>query len=259
MKASHRLSEMFRDARNAGEHPYWLGDQIWNSLLAHWNTVEFRNKCAKAQRNRASEKGGTLHTGGSIIIHEHVIRMAQALGRTVHVDEVFAQTHVRKDTNQLVDERSRKTHRYMMYQQGCFAGGTVLRLAKDLAENNKGARVLVVCSEITAVTFRGPSDTHLDSLVGQALFGDGAAAVIVGSDPIPQIEKPLFELVWTAQTIAPDSDGAIDGHLREVGLTFHLLKDVPGIVSKNIGKNCATKCLKSCSNKKPSSGCCHLV
>jgi len=30
---------------------------------------------------------------------------------------------------------------YMMYLQGCFAGGTVLRLAKDLAENSKG----VVC------------------------------------------------------------------------------------------------------------------
>lgn len=57
--------------------------------------------------------------------------------------------------------------RFMMYQQGCFAGGTVIRLAKDLAENNAGARVLVVCSEITAVTFRGPSDTHLDSMVGQ--------------------------------------------------------------------------------------------
>ncbi|KAJ8763903.1 hypothetical protein K2173_003685 [Erythroxylum novogranatense] len=126
--------------------------------------------------------------------------------------------------------------RYMMYQQGCFAGGTVLRLAKDLAENNKGARVLVVCSEITAVTFRGPSDTHLDSLVGQALFGDGAAAVIVGSDPLP-VEKPMFELVSTAQTILPDSDGAIDGHLREVGLTFHLLKDVPGLISKNIEKS----------------------
>ncbi|KAK8653180.1 hypothetical protein V6N13_127190 [Hibiscus sabdariffa] len=101
--------------------------------------------------------------------------------------------------------------RYMMYQQGCFAGGTVLRLAKDLAENNKGARVLVVCSEITAVTLRGPSDTHLDSLVGQALFGDGAAAIII--------------------------DGAIDGHLREVGVTFHLLKDVPGLISKNIEKS----------------------
>ncbi|KAF5736662.1 chalcone synthase [Tripterygium wilfordii] len=127
--------------------------------------------------------------------------------------------------------------RLMMYQQGCFAGGTVLRLAKDLAENNKGARVLVVCSEITAVTFRGPSDTHLDSLVGQALFGDGAAAIIVGSDPVPGVERPLYELVSTAQTILPDSHGAIDGHLREVGLTFHLLKDVPGLISKNIAKS----------------------
>ncbi|KAI4338208.1 hypothetical protein L6164_016552 [Bauhinia variegata] len=126
--------------------------------------------------------------------------------------------------------------RFMMYQQGCYAGGTVFRLAKDIAENNKDARVLVVCSEITAVTFRGPSDTHLDSLVGQALFGDGASAVIVGADPIPEIEKTLFELVWTAQTILPDSEGAIDGHVREAGLTFHLLKDVPGLISKNIEK-----------------------
>ncbi|CAN1143419.1 Chalcone synthase (Fragment) [Linum perenne] len=98
-----------------------------------------------------------------------------------------------------------------MYQQGCFAGGTVLRLAKDLAGNNKGARVLVVCSEITAVTFRGPSEAHLDSLVGQVLFGDGAAAVIVGSDPNLEIEKPMFEIVYMAQTIVPDSEGAIDG------------------------------------------------
>ncbi|KAG9447698.1 hypothetical protein H6P81_013826 [Aristolochia fimbriata] len=128
--------------------------------------------------------------------------------------------------------------RLMMYQQGCFAGGTVLRLAKDLAENNAAARVLVVCAEITAVTFRGPSDSHLDSLVGQALFGDGAAAVIVGADPLPS-ETPLFRLVSAEQTILPDSHGAIDGHLREVGLTFHLLKDVPGLISKNIEKSLA--------------------
>ncbi|KMZ67556.1 Naringenin-chalcone synthase [Zostera marina] len=127
--------------------------------------------------------------------------------------------------------------RLMMYQQGCFAGGTVLRLAKDLAENNRGARVLVVCSEVTAVTFRGPSETHLDSLVGQALFGDGAAAVIVGADPDLSIERPLFQIISASQTILPDSQGAIDGHLRESGLTFHLLKDVPGLISKNIEKS----------------------
>ncbi|XP_037475236.1 chalcone synthase 2-like [Triticum dicoccoides] len=124
--------------------------------------------------------------------------------------------------------------RLMMYQQGYFAGGIVLRLAKDLAENNRGACVLVVCSEIIAVNFRGPHESHLDSLVGQALFGDGAAAVIVDADPDMSVERPLFQLVSASQTILPDSEGAIDGHLREVGLTFHLLKDVPGLISKNI-------------------------
>ncbi|XP_072955506.1 chalcone synthase 1-like [Typha angustifolia] len=125
-------------------------------------------------------------------------------------------------------------NRFMLYQQGCFAGGTVLRLAKDLAENNRGARVLAVCSESTVITFRGPSEDHLDSLVGQALFGDGASAVIVGSDPDLAVESPIYEVVYASQTIAPDSKGAIDGHLREVGLTFHLLKDLPSLVSNNI-------------------------
>ncbi|WVY96801.1 hypothetical protein V8G54_028952 [Vigna mungo] len=62
-----------------------------------------------AQKNRASEKGGALHTGESITTHEHSIRMATALGRAVHVDEVFTQTHIRKGTGEYIDERSRKT------------------------------------------------------------------------------------------------------------------------------------------------------
>jgi len=74
-------------------------------------------------------------------------------------------------------------------------------------------------------------------MVGQALFGDGAAAVIVGADPDERVERPLFQLVSASQTILPDSEGAIDGHLREVGLTFHLLKDVPGLISKNIERS----------------------
>ncbi|MCI14552.1 chalcone synthase 1-like, partial [Trifolium medium] len=113
----------------------------------------------------------------------------------------------------------------------------VLRLAKDLAENNIGARVLVVCSEITVVTFRGPNENHLDSLVGQALFGDGASSVIVGSDPDTTIERPLFHIVSALETILPNSEGAIEGHLREVGLTFHLKDNVPNLIGENIEKS----------------------
>ncbi|XP_062105300.1 phloroisovalerophenone synthase [Humulus lupulus] len=128
--------------------------------------------------------------------------------------------------------------RVMLYQLGCYAGGKVLRIAKDIAENNKGARVLIVCSEITACIFRGPSEKHLDCLVGQSLFGDGASSVIVGADPDASVgERPIFELVSAAQTILPNSDGAIAGHVTEAGLTFHLLRDVPGLISQNIEKS----------------------
>ncbi|KAI3794960.1 hypothetical protein L1987_37601 [Smallanthus sonchifolius] len=125
--------------------------------------------------------------------------------------------------------------RFVMYQHGCYAGGSVLRLAKDLAENNKGARVLVVCSEISSVvSFHGPDETNIDSLVGRALFGDGAAAIIVGSDPLLGVEKPLFEIASVSQTIVPDSEGALDGHLREAGLMFHISDKIPRLVSNNI-------------------------
>ncbi|KAF7018081.1 hypothetical protein CFC21_031404 [Triticum aestivum] len=82
--------------------------------------------------------------------------------------------------------------------------------------------------------FHGPDESHLDSLVGQVLFGDGAAAVIVGADPDESTERPLFQLVSASQTILPESEGAIGGQLLEAGLTFHLRKNVPILISKNI-------------------------
>ncbi|XP_029127915.1 uncharacterized protein LOC114916096 isoform X2 [Cajanus cajan] len=71
---------------------------------------EFKTKSIQAQKNRASEKGGSLHTGGSITPHEHAIRMSQELGRLPHVDELFHQTHVRKVTGDFVDQRSKRTY-----------------------------------------------------------------------------------------------------------------------------------------------------
>ncbi|MCD9639192.1 hypothetical protein HAX54_023570 [Datura stramonium] len=125
--------------------------------------------------------------------------------------------------------------RLMIYQQGCSGAGAALRLAKDLAENNKDARVLVVCSELMNVMgFRGPSDTELNVLVGQALIGDGASAAIIGSDPIPSIERPLFELIFAIQTLLPDSGHAVYSNLTEAGLIVKLHKDTPMLISKNI-------------------------
>uniref|UniRef100_A0A0E0ML00 Chalcone synthase n=1 Tax=Oryza punctata TaxID=4537 RepID=A0A0E0ML00_ORYPU len=128
---------------------------------------------------------------------------------------------------------SPSVRRVALYHQGCFVGAAALRLAKDLAENNAGARVLAVCAETNVMYFRGVDDAHFDNLVCQALFGDGASAVVVGADPGGG-ERPLFELVHATQTLIPETGGAIQGLLREVGLTFGLISEVPSLIAKNI-------------------------
>ncbi|KDP32881.1 hypothetical protein JCGZ_12173 [Jatropha curcas] len=123
--------------------------------------------------------------------------------------------------------------RFMMYQQGCFAGAAALRLAKDIAENNVDSRILIVCSENMTVSFHAPSDTHLDILVGSAIFGDGAAAIIAGSTPSTS-ERPLFHVFFASQKLIPDSKNGIVGHTREMGLSYYLSRSVPQLIEDNI-------------------------
>uniref|UniRef100_A0A0D9W1R8 Chalcone synthase n=1 Tax=Leersia perrieri TaxID=77586 RepID=A0A0D9W1R8_9ORYZ len=127
------------------------------------------------------------------------------------------------------------TKRCMMYHIGCHGGGTVLRIAKDIAENNPGARVLVVCSEVISMALRGPSDSNMGNLVGQALFGDAGAAVVVGTDPVESCgERALFEMVAAMQDIIPDTEEMVVAKLREDGLLYSLHRDVPVHIEANI-------------------------
>ncbi|KAJ0105486.1 hypothetical protein Patl1_19305 [Pistacia atlantica] len=91
--------------------------------------------------------------------------------------------------------------RVMLYQQGCHGGGTILHIAKDLVDNNKGACVLIVCTKITLVGFHCPFETNVDVLVSHSLFRDGSAALIVGANLFPGVEKPIFELISATPTI----------------------------------------------------------
>ncbi|KAF8669507.1 hypothetical protein HU200_051308 [Digitaria exilis] len=110
--------------------------------------------------------------------------------------------------------------RTMLYLNGCFAGAAALRVAKDLAENNRGARVLVVCAEINVLLVTKPEEGSFHSLVHQGVFGDGAGAVIVGAADDPAMtagERPLFEIVSAAQAIIPESEDIITMQITKSG------------------------------------------
>ncbi|CAM0908325.1 unnamed protein product [Alopecurus aequalis] len=125
--------------------------------------------------------------------------------------------------------------RTVLRLNGCSGGSASLRLAKDIAENNRGTRVLVACVELTVVALRGPEESYPHTLIGQASFGDGAGAVIIGADAVHPLERPLFEMVSASQTVVPGTDHAGTMRLGEAGLDMHfMMRDLVPIAAENI-------------------------
>ncbi|KAL7610893.1 type III polyketide synthase A [Lactuca sativa] len=140
-------------------------------------------------------------------------------------------------------------NRVMLYFLGCYGGVTGLRVAKDIAENNPGSRVLLTTSETTILGFRPPSKSRPYDLVGAALFGDGAAAAIIGADPIAKTESPFLELSYAVQQFLPGTHSVIDGRLSEEGINFKLGRDLPQKIDDNIEGFC-NKLMEKANNVK---------
>lgn len=131
-----------------------------------------------------------------------------------------------------------ETQRIMLYFMGCSGGVAGLRVAKDIAENNPGSRVLLATSETTIIGFKPPSIDRPYDLVGVALFGDGAGAMIIGTDPVSYSERPLFELHTAIQNFLPETEKIIDGKLTEEGISFKLARELPHIIEDNVEGFC---------------------
>ncbi|KAF5952883.1 hypothetical protein HYC85_010827 [Camellia sinensis] len=101
--------------------------------------------------------------------------------------------------------------RVMLYFLGCYGGVTGLRVAKDIAENNPGSRVLITTSETT---------------------------ILVGTDPFLGTESPFMELNYAVQQFLPGTHNVIDGRLSEEGINFKLGRELPQKIEDNIEEFC---------------------
>lgn len=107
---------------------------------------------------------------------------------------------------------------------GCYAALHGLRQAWQIVKAEPEAHVLIVSVELCTLHYRKATDRHL--LASQALFGDGAAAVLVSGTNIPK-HQPWAQIEELATWVADEYADAMTWHPDEIGFRMHLDAQVP--------------------------------
>jgi predicted naringenin-chalcone synthase len=121
--------------------------------------------------------------------------------------------------------------RYHLGFMGCYAAFPALRAAKSFCEADPDATVLVVCAELCSLHVRTSNDP--DTIMGSALFADGAAAAIITARDIPD-EPPLLRLDHFETVLTPVGEDSMAWNIGDEGFEMVLGNYVPHIIDDHI-------------------------
>ena len=129
---------------------------------------------------------------------------------------------------------SEHTRRIPIWGLGCAAGSAGLARAAEYARLYPDQLVLLVGVELCGLTFQR-GDLSKSNLVSTSLFADGAAAVLLGPGPGPEVLGG-YSTTW------PGTEDVMGWELVEAGLKVQLSKSVPVIVGERFRSNLAEAC-----------------
>lgn len=121
--------------------------------------------------------------------------------------------------------------RYHLGFMGCYAAFPALRAAKSFCEADPDAVVLVVCAELCSLHVRTSNDP--DTIMGSALFADGAAAAIVTAQERPD-EPALLQLDHFETVLTPVGEESMAWNIGDEGFEMVLGNYVPHIIDDHI-------------------------
>ncbi|MED6221372.1 hypothetical protein PIB30_053916 [Stylosanthes scabra] len=107
-RAGRHYQQIMRDLRGGElQRLKWMSDTLRKLLLDRFtNDPGFKKRQASRKVNRASSKGGCLHTRGSATIPKTRARMTRSLDRPPIDEEVFRETHTCKRDRSIVEKRA---------------------------------------------------------------------------------------------------------------------------------------------------------
>jgi predicted naringenin-chalcone synthase len=118
---------------------------------------------------------------------------------------------------------------------GCHGAFNGLRLAGAFANADPAARVLIVCVELCSIHQQYSAAT--EQLVANALFGDGAAAVLcAASSPAPS----QWSVMDQHSYVLPGTAGLMGWRIGDHGFQMTLSPEVPEVIGRHLSDNIAT-------------------
>lgn len=121
--------------------------------------------------------------------------------------------------------------RVPVFGLGCAGGVSGLAIAQRLAASQPGSRVLLVVVEACTLSFRSDRLQKAD-IIATVLFGDGAAAACLSSDPGPRSVRIDPGWQWTWPKTLPIMGWDVDDNA--LGVVFD--RAIPGFVDENFAK-----------------------
>lgn len=115
---------------------------------------------------------------------------------------------------------------------GCYAAFNALKVADHIVRAQKEARVLVVCTELCTLHFQKNKDE--DTLLANALFADGSAAVLLSAEAERGQAQLSLEQFYCA--LATEGEQDMAWHIGDFGFEMKLSAYVPDIIKKGISQ-----------------------
>ena len=113
---------------------------------------------------------------------------------------------------------------------GCYAAFNALKAAANIVNAHPTAKVLIVCVELCSIHLQEKTDD--ENLLANAIFGDGAAAVVVSGSH----KHRSLELTRFYSDLALNGKKEMGWYIGDYGFEMRLTSQVPDVIKEGISE-----------------------
>jgi alkylresorcinol/alkylpyrone synthase len=127
---------------------------------------------------------------------------------------------------------SETVERVPLFGLGCGSGLGAMTCAARIAQSMPGANVLCLVVELQSLCFAA-TNTSIAQLIGGAIFGDGAAGLVLRHSP-GSGREPVGRLRAAGERFWRNTEGLTGNEIKDDGFALVLSKNIPKVLAEEL-------------------------